>query len=273
VEREFLNLEVWDQFTQREARAVGEALARCLHPSWRFDGVARHEMGDQRRFVAFFDHDGSRFALIPGHEAALGYERGSFVLQGEQKDLWQRARREWGWDLGRMLDSALTPFRRVNIRPFLFETSFLWGRRQRKIPDEKNAALGFRLVNSDEWEYACGAGSRGLFRWGDDCPPGNPATHEAGYHNPPFLLHTLPNAFGLLFPHDTYAVERCAAPAGRGVVYRAGDGGGGVCGGAGHFAGWLPLLTAYEDKQDADQEQTLFVGERRAYSLRDEWLD
>jgi hypothetical protein len=30
---------------------------------------------------------------------------------------------------------------------------------------------GFRLCTSDEWEYACAAGARTLFRWGDRFPP------------------------------------------------------------------------------------------------------
>src|SRR5262245_59894093 len=80
VEREFLELSVWDQFTQSEASAVAQALERCLPAPWRFTEVAWHELGDQRRFVAFFDHRGARFALIPGGEATLGYERGSLVL-------------------------------------------------------------------------------------------------------------------------------------------------------------------------------------------------
>ena len=32
------------------------------------------------------------------------------------------------------------------------------------------ADRGLRPTTPDEWEYACGAGSWTLFRWGDDCP-------------------------------------------------------------------------------------------------------
>lgn len=273
MEREFLRLEVWDQLTEREARAVGEALGRCLPQPWRFDGVAFHEMGDQRRFVAFFCYERDRFALIPGHEATLGYERGSFVPTGEQLQWWEEARAEWGWKLDRLLDGCLTPLRRVTVAPFLLGTTYLGSRRTAKGVRTDNPP-GFRRVTSDEWEYACGGGSRTLFRWGDYCPPGNPASHKEGYSVPLFTLHAEPNAFGLRFPHDTYAAERCSlVGAERGIVYRASDGGSGVCGGADHFAGWIPLMTAYEGLTRPDEDQALCVGERRAYSLLDEWLD
>ena len=121
MEREFLQLDVWDQFTQAEAEAVAQALERCLPAPWRFGEVAWFEMGEQRRFVAFFDLEVARFALIPGGEVTLGYERGSLLLRGQQRQLWDEAGAEWGWDLDKMLDGALTPLRRLAIRPFLLE--------------------------------------------------------------------------------------------------------------------------------------------------------
>jgi formylglycine-generating enzyme required for sulfatase activity len=44
---------------------------------------------------------------------------------------------------------------------------------------EEAASLGVRLNTPEEWEYACGAGARTLFRWGEDNPDdGYPAGHR-----------------------------------------------------------------------------------------------
>jgi formylglycine-generating enzyme required for sulfatase activity len=47
-----------------------------------------------------------------------------------------------------------------------------WYRRPTSAADLQAAlaADGLRLLTSDEWEHACGAGTSTLFRWGDDCP-------------------------------------------------------------------------------------------------------
>ncbi len=125
-------------------------------------------------------------------------------------------------------------------------------------------ADGFQLPTADEWEHACGAGAPTLFRWGDHVPcdrypvdlgPAETAWQKdwkrsaglLGY--PPegfdgvWDLHLRPNAFGLFIAFDPYQQELLAEP-GR---LRGGDGGSMVCGGAGFFAGWLPLATAYAE--------------------------
>ena len=38
------------------------------------------------------------------------------------------------------------------------------------IQNKKISRWGFRFPTSNEWEYACAAGSRSLFRWGNDTP-------------------------------------------------------------------------------------------------------
>jgi hypothetical protein len=54
-------------------------------------------------------------------------------------------------------------------------------------------AEGLRLLTFDEWEYACGAGSTTLFRWGDFSPSDFYPTNNLAYCK----LHLQPNLFGL----------------------------------------------------------------------------
>src|SRR5262249_50374451 len=123
LEPELLLLSIWDQFGADEARTTAVHLARLLPPAWQFDTVEEHELGDQRRFVAFCRWAGARFALIPGGTAALGYDRSRpFVPNAAQQKSWDADRAEWGWDLHRTLDGGMTPLREVPFRPFLMET-------------------------------------------------------------------------------------------------------------------------------------------------------
>src|SRR5436853_22851 len=73
VEKEFLILPFWDQLGADMAGAVARAVERCLPEPWQFVRTEWHGCGDQMRWVAFFDWNGTVFALIPGGDAELGW--------------------------------------------------------------------------------------------------------------------------------------------------------------------------------------------------------
>jgi hypothetical protein len=273
VEREFLQLSYWDQFTAREAEAAGRALARCLPAPWAFAGVEHHAMGDQQRQVAFFSRGGARFALLPGGEVTLGYDRSRpFVPDSESLAEWQRnSQRESDKDWAAFLGRCLTPLRRVTFAPFLLEVETGPCERLREWEegpptfDELCAELakdGFRPPTSDEWEYACSGGSRTLWRWGDELGP------PVGPDGKPPLSR--PNAFGLRIAFNSYEYEVCGPQ----PVWRGGDGGISVCGGEGLLAWQIVLASAYYQPEDPGGPHGLYHANiRRTFPLPPGCLD
>jgi hypothetical protein len=263
VERHFLQLSVWDQFNAAEAEFVARALAPLLPPPWKFQRVEKHECGDQQRQVAFFTWKRARFALIPGSEVTLGYDRRKpFIPNEEQRESWRLTREEYGLKLGDFLKECLTPLRTVVFEPFLLEVM------ARQVPPTEMAD-GFRLPTFDEWEYACSAGSRTLFRWGNDCPADCYPIESR------WKEHRQPNAFGLMIASNPYDVEYCVKQERKKecIVVRGGDGGSAICGGTGFFSGWIPLASAYY-APDLDNLMDSIDGYcRRAFSLPEDCLD
>ena len=131
----------------------------------------------------------------------------------------------------------------VPVKYFLSDPYRQWSRldsfdrgRYHVIPHRHVVAFlkqqGFRLPSSDEWEYACAAGSHTLFYWGN-------WEFLMGENAP--VPYALPNAFGLSIANNPYQREYCSDP----TVMRGGDGGEAFCGAEGELASHLPLASAY----------------------------
>ena len=288
-----LQLEQWDRFELSACEEIARELWKVLPTPFRFYKVETCSLGDQQHHVAIFEWAGyfdvshhGFFALIPGAETTLGYDREHpFVPTEHQKESWEEETERTGMfngTLASFLDQMMTPFRHVRIEPLLLEVlptplnpppvfvpfqgsqKGMWRDSPMPISYEKTllgiSRQGFRYPSSDEWEYACAAGARTLFRWGN-LTPGTSMPLLGHHQADEWDLHLRQNAFGLFIARHPYQWEFCAEPG----IMRGGDGGTALHAGLGTFAEWLTLASAFHSSRY--HERTYGVYLRRAFSL------
>lgn len=276
-----LILDQWDRYEPSQCEEIARQLEQALPTPFHFHAVEPYSLGAQKHHIAVFERvafsTGSRqgfFALIPGGQTTLGYDREHpFVPNEQQQKSWIQGTQEGEMFTGTLdafLDIAMTPLRRVNLAPFLLEieAAYLprdWRTLQGKISFEETQKRlhqeGLRLPTSDEWEYACSTGSRTLFRWGNETP--DISIPHRSQQVVTWDLHLRKNAFGLLIARDPNQWEICAEPG----LMRGGDGGVSLCAGAGTFAEWLTLASAFHLRRQREIYNGAGVHLRRTLSL------
>ncbi len=276
--KELLTLSYWKQLTPIEQEETALALAARLPEPFRFTGLETYALGQQCHRVASFTYKEAHFALIPGGPATLGYAPGSFRPTAAHRESWEETLRRYPAypDLETHLTQRLTPLRQVLFKPFLLEVIAIElshviienGRRIYRYPgprisypqaQERIAQDGFRFPTSDEWEYACAAEARTLWRWGNEI---SMILVPSRRNLPEWDLHLRPNAFELLIG-DAPAHWEFTAEEG---VMRGGDGGTASRAGQGRLVEWLILAPAYW-KQLNPRLRVPRVYIRRMYSL------
>ncbi|MFE9932982.1 hypothetical protein [Streptomyces sp. NPDC005533] len=183
------------------------------------------------------EREGQEFALIPGGTVRLGFDADAFTpTPAQSADYTESVDEGYGYghpDLPSYLAAVLSPPRTATLATVLMAVE------DEALSDHPAglpgalAARGLRMPGADEWEHACGAGARTLFRWGNECPLDEPSYGDGG------VRHEA-NAFGLHIAYDSYGTELSGDP----TAVHGGDGGEAVCGGYGDLLGWLPLATA-----------------------------
>ncbi|HLZ61259.1 MAG TPA: hypothetical protein VKR06_30275 [Ktedonosporobacter sp.] len=288
----FLMLDQWDRFELSECEEVARDLDRVLPASFRFHTLKTCSLSGQKQHAAVFEWAGlpednhhGFFVLIPGGEPTLGYDRDHpFLPTRHQQESWEQETVQtqmFAGSLDTFLDQVMTPFRQVSIEPFLLEVLATplappptfdetlgskggWTRTVKPISYEKTlqriSREGFRFPTSDEWEYGCAADSRTLFRWGNETPscsiPPLGRQKAAGWDR-----HLRQNAFGLFIARYPYHWEFCVEPG----IMRGGDGGNALHAGAGTFAAWLTLASAFHRIWEHKENYGVYL--RRAFSL------
>jgi hypothetical protein len=242
-EQALLDLNTWDALSAQQQTAAAKGIVAQLGGAWEFERLRRCEQGEARHTVAVLRWNGASFALLPGGTFTLGYDWQAPYLPTAEELASFRHADDFHYLLDSQLPAAfeahlrrtLSPLREVYLGPFLIECEArLW-----KNLDELEAlyALGFRPPTSDQWEYACGAGTRTLFRWGNECPVAFSVENVTGMR----AEHRRPNAFGLTIAHDPQLCEFCLEE----HIARGGDLGESEAVRNGAWHSWLTLATAY----------------------------
>ena len=254
-----LSLPVWDALTSAEREDAALALAGCLPAPFTFKGLKTYSLADQTHEVAAFGWKRSTFLLIPGAAAVLGFDKNaSGFPNAAQQESWRPMKALLRLGLNEFLRNAMTAPRTAVMKPFLMEASptvlpevTSWHQVKGRV--EKT---GFALPTPDQWEYACAAGSRTFFRWGDACPLDVRPTDKSAW-----TLHRQPNAFGLRLPSDSNTWELTSE---RGIM-RGGNGW--RWGYVGGIADWLPLSTAFTVAGEDKYEVICHASLRRVFLL------
>jgi hypothetical protein len=212
------------------------------------------------RTAAVFIREHARFALVPGEWSVLGEDAGVVASGMTQAQLESYAYSQQMFgnlpSLTAYLESILLPMRGVQIAPFLMEVNALplddW--EARRAAEE---AAGLTLPSVDQWEHACRAGARSLWRWGGEVPLDAYPTSATG-----FGAHLEPNAFGLRMALSPWSFEVCADDR----IVLGGNGGTTIFEGAGYLLAWLPLASAFFEVRNASGD-TSFACARRVCAV------
>lgn len=254
-----LTLSNWQSLTLAEKRSQSVTVGDTINA--RFSGIEEFKCGDQQHVVAIFEKGQSQFSLIPGGAVALGFAGRKPKMSEEQQQNWLESLLDAGAidegeTIGDYLKRILSPKRSVTLRPFLIERKPVSAEAFYEEADEDDgqsschdlirASLsrqGYRLPTSDQWEWACSAGSQSIFRWGDE-----PDLTERSVKNfDSSALDPKPNAFGLHININPYNCETTDQE----MLLRAGDGGMRECGCL--FDSFITQASSYvEDIADSD---------------------
>lgn len=188
--------------------------------------------------------EGLRFAFVPGGSAQIGWD-GIATLTEEQRAAWMRST-EFDGTFELFCSAFFGPQRTATCEPLLVEVSpkrvleYIDDVYCEDVEEALRQAVGrqgFRLLSSNEWEYAARAGRTTVFPWGNEWPTGIPYGDETS-----FIGHLSWPPGGLELIADPYQVEIVQET----DWVRGGDGGTAICGGRPAPESWYSFAFPFQ---------------------------